>query len=192
MNTILEVSHLTVRFGSNAVLKDVSFQVEGGSALAIIGPNGAGKTVLFRALIGAVPFEGAVTWGEGVRIGYVPQKLDLERDIPITGVDFLRARAALVGRTDDIDKVLGLVDAVQDVQHRALAGAVRPDDGAHLVLAHIERNVGEGLHPPESEGNAFDGEQRSAQAARRAAAGGKVLASAMRRSADTLPVRPSS
>lgn len=110
MDSVLEVSHLTVRFGSNAVLSDLSFQVERGSSLAIIGPNGAGKTVLFRALIGAVPHEGTVRWGAGVRLGYVPQKLDLERDIPMTGMDFLHARASLVGHSaEDVLRVLGLV-----------------------------------------------------------------------------------
>jgi zinc transport system ATP-binding protein len=76
-------------------VRDLSFHVERGSALAILGPNAAGKTVLFRALIGAIPFEGTVEWAPGARIGYVPQKLDLERDIPMTGLDFVRARAAL-------------------------------------------------------------------------------------------------
>jgi zinc transport system ATP-binding protein len=53
--------------------------------------------VLFRALIGSIPFERSIRWAPGTRIGYVPQKLDLERDIPLTGMDFLRARAALAG-----------------------------------------------------------------------------------------------
>lgn len=55
-----------------------------GSSLAVIGPNGAGKTVLSRAPIGALPFGGLVQWASGVRIGYVPQKFDLDRDVPIS------------------------------------------------------------------------------------------------------------
>src|SRR5205823_420664 len=74
---------------------DLSLRVPRGTSLAVIGPNGAGKTVLFRALIGSIPFEGTIRWAPGTRIGYVPQKLDLERDLPVTGADFLRARAAL-------------------------------------------------------------------------------------------------
>ncbi|MBV8205394.1 MAG: metal ABC transporter ATP-binding protein [Acidobacteria bacterium] len=95
MENVLAVSNLSVKFGSVTVLSGLSFTVPRGAALAIIGPNGAGKTVLFRALIGAVPCEGEVRWGEGTRIGYVPQKLDLDRDVPITALDFLRARAQL-------------------------------------------------------------------------------------------------
>jgi zinc transport system ATP-binding protein len=98
MERVLEVRNLSVRFGRTVVLHDLTFSVERGHALAILGPNAAGKTVLFRALIGAIPYDGMVRWADGTRIGYVPQKLDLERDVPMTGVDFLRARAALVPR----------------------------------------------------------------------------------------------
>jgi zinc transport system ATP-binding protein len=84
-----------VRFGKLAVFKDLSFTVRRGTTLAIIGPNGAGKTMLFRALLGAVPVDGKFRWSPDVRIGYVPQKLDIARDVPITGLDFLQARASL-------------------------------------------------------------------------------------------------
>jgi zinc transport system ATP-binding protein len=92
------------------VIDDLSFVVDAGSSLAIIGPSGSGKTVLFRALIGAVPSEGTVRWAPGTRLGYVPQKLDIERDLPITGLDFLRARAAVSGSpAADVWRALGLV-----------------------------------------------------------------------------------
>jgi zinc transport system ATP-binding protein len=99
VSTILDVRNLSVRFGQAVILDALSFEVTAGMTLAVIGPNGAGKTVLFRALIGAIPHEGTVTWAAGVRLGYVPQKLDIERDVPITGFDFLQARVR-IGRSD--------------------------------------------------------------------------------------------
>ncbi len=89
----LEVERLSVRLGRTPVFRELSFTVAAGDSLAIIGPNGSGKTVLFRALIGAVPSQGAIRWAPGTRIGYVPQKLDLERDLPLSGIDFLHAKA---------------------------------------------------------------------------------------------------
>jgi ABC-type Mn2+/Zn2+ transport system ATPase subunit len=89
----IQVEGLGVRFGTNQVLKDLSFTVPKGGALAVIGPNGCGKTVLFKALLGALPYQGRVLWPAGTRIGYVPQKLDIERDLPLSGRDFLRAKA---------------------------------------------------------------------------------------------------
>lgn len=107
MRHVLEVEGLSVDLGGRSVLRDLSFSVEDGSALAIIGPNGAGKTVLFRALIGSLPHRGTVRWASGARIGYVPQKLDIERDLPVTGHDFLRAKATVSGVPGaEIDRAL--------------------------------------------------------------------------------------
>lgn len=92
---VLEVEHLTIRFGQTGILENLNFTVSRGASLAVIGPNGSGKTVLFRALIGALPYEGVIRWAPGTRFGYVPQKLDIERDLPITGSDLLRAKLTI-------------------------------------------------------------------------------------------------
>jgi len=97
---VLEVDNLSLKFGATQVFTNLSFHVARGSSLAVVGPNGAGKTVLFRALIGAIPFEGTIRWAPGVRFGYVPQKLDIVRDVPITGADFLQAKIAVTGTVD--------------------------------------------------------------------------------------------
>lgn len=118
MANALEVERLTVRLGGAVILHDLSFSVAEGSALAVIGPNGAGKTMLFRALIGSVPSRGTVRWAPGTRIGYVPQKLDIERDLPLTGRDLLQAKAAVTTTARaDVDRALELVNLP-----RAVAG----------------------------------------------------------------------
>jgi len=96
MGNALEVEHLSVAFSATAVIHDLSFRVPSGSALAVIGPNGSGKTVLFRALVGAIPHQGQIRWAPATRIGYVPQKLDIQRDLPVSGNDLLAAKAAVV------------------------------------------------------------------------------------------------
>jgi zinc transport system ATP-binding protein len=100
LDNVLEVRNLSVRFGKSQIFENLSFNVQRGSTLAIIGPNGSGKTMLFRALLGAVPAGGTFHWAPDARIGYVPQKLDIARDVPITGMDFLRARAFLAGSSE--------------------------------------------------------------------------------------------
>jgi zinc transport system ATP-binding protein len=109
-SSMLDVDPLTVRFDGVPAVEDLTFSAAVGSSVAIIGPNGSGKTVLFRALIGALPYVGTVRWAPTARLGYVPQKLDLQRDVPVTGLDFLRARAvvARASRADE-DEAVSLV-----------------------------------------------------------------------------------
>ena len=134
-DNLLEVRNLSVHFGDTRVLKDLSFHVAKGSALAIIGPNGAGKTVLLKTLIESLPFTGTVHWAAGVRIGYVPQKLDLERDIPITGFDFLNARAAVAHKQGfDISALLGLVGIPLEVARQPI-GTMSGGQFQRLLIA---------------------------------------------------------
>jgi zinc transport system ATP-binding protein len=135
MADCLEVRDLSVRFGTNAVLTRVSFTVPRGSSLAIIGPNGAGKTVLFKALIGAIPYDGQVRWAEGTRIGYVPQKLDIERDLPITGDDLARAKAAVTRATAvDAARAMELARVEEEVSRRPI-GALSGGQFQRLLVA---------------------------------------------------------
>jgi zinc transport system ATP-binding protein len=132
---ILKVENLSVRFGRNQVLRDLSFSVRPHSTLAIIGPNGAGKSVLLRALLGSIPSNGVIQWAPGTRIGYVPQKLDLERDLPITGYDLLRARVALSrGRSDGIQEMFDVVGISQAAADR-LVGTYSGGQFQRLLIA---------------------------------------------------------
>jgi zinc transport system ATP-binding protein len=135
MDHVLEVNHLSIRFGKVEVLSDLSFRVAKGSSLAVIGPNGAGKTVLFQALIGSLPSEGTIRWAPEVRIGYVPQKLDLDRDVPITGMDFLRARSpGTRGSNGEITRVLDLVGVLTEVSKNTI-GTLSGGQFQRLLLA---------------------------------------------------------
>jgi zinc transport system ATP-binding protein len=132
---VLEVAHLSVDFGGVPVLDDLGFTVPEGGALAVIGPNGSGKTVLFRALIGALPHRGTIRWAPGARIGYVPQKLDIERDLPVTGSDFLRAKMALThAAPDDLGHALDLVGLIPEQAARPI-GTLSGGQFQRLLLA---------------------------------------------------------
>jgi zinc transport system ATP-binding protein len=132
---VLEVSDLAIRFGRTEIFSHLSFAVPEGAALAIVGPNGSGKTVLLRALIGAIPFEGTLRWAPDVRLGYVPQKLDIARDAPITGFDFLRARAALA-RTSNASalEMLAAVGLTAEAGERPI-GALSGGQFQRLLVA---------------------------------------------------------
>ena len=132
---VLEVRGLTIRFGDVRVVDDVSFTVADGETLAIIGPSGAGKTVLFKALIGALPYEGTIRWAADTHVGYVPQKLDLERDLPITGADLLRAKQRVVRASrEDSRRALELVNLEAEVVSKPI-GTLSGGQFQRLLLA---------------------------------------------------------
>ncbi len=89
---ILRVKDLAVKFNKEKILDGLNFEINEGEVLAVIGPNGAGKTTLFKALLGVQPHEGEIKWRKDLRIGYIPQRMEIETDIPLTVLEFLRLR----------------------------------------------------------------------------------------------------
>ncbi len=108
MNQLLKVSNLKIVLEGQLILDDVSFDLQKNETLAVIGPNGAGKTTLFRALLGLVPYTGEIVWEKGVKIGYVPQRLSVEKDFPLTVKEFFYLRGDKVTEVE-IKRVLNLV-----------------------------------------------------------------------------------
>lgn len=92
--SLIAADHICVRFGGaevlHEVLHDVSLEVTGAEIVTILGPNGSGKSTLLRALLGIVPVaEGRILRQADLRIGYVPQRLMIDRTMPITVRRFL-------------------------------------------------------------------------------------------------------
>ena len=94
---LLTVKNLTVQIHQRQIIENVSFDLAQGERLSILGPNGAGKTMLLRALLNLVPYTGEISWAPGVRIGYVPQKLEADRHLPITYQDLFKAKCKTIG-----------------------------------------------------------------------------------------------
>jgi zinc transport system ATP-binding protein len=81
---------LAVTRNGRDLLVDVSLDIRDGEILTLIGPNGAGKTTLVRVLLGLErPDRGEARRRRGLRIGYVPQRFDVDAVIPMTVERFL-------------------------------------------------------------------------------------------------------
>ena len=88
---LITIDSLTVAYSGVVALKNVSFTIDAGEIVTIVGPNGSGKTSLLKAIIGAVvPQEGNVDVKSGLKIGYVPQRLNLDPTLPISVGRFMK------------------------------------------------------------------------------------------------------
>ncbi|MBQ6980594.1 MAG: metal ABC transporter ATP-binding protein [Clostridia bacterium] len=78
--------NLSCGYDNRAVIKDLSFTVNGGDYLVIMGENGAGKSTLVKTLLGLLkPIEGEAVFGDGLKkseIGYLSQQTAVQRDFP--------------------------------------------------------------------------------------------------------------
>lgn len=88
---LLQANGVSVVFQQREVLHKVDLQIEPGEVVTIIGPNGAGKTTLIRVALGLLqPTSGEVRLNPDLRIGYLPQRFEVEQTLPINVVRFLQ------------------------------------------------------------------------------------------------------
>lgn len=92
MSALIAARRLTThRPGTtDPILKNIDFRIDPGEIVTVVGPNGSGKSSLIRALLGHMPLaQGQVERQRGLRIGYVPQRVQLDTAIPLTVRRFL-------------------------------------------------------------------------------------------------------
>lgn len=102
---------LVKRFGARAVVDGVDMRVGAGEIVTLIGPNGAGKSVLLKIMLGLIaPDSGRVTRAQGLRVGYMPQRLSPDPNLPMPVARFV----GLAGRLPpgEIDAALDLAGAL--------------------------------------------------------------------------------
>jgi ABC-2 type transport system ATP-binding protein len=118
---VIEVQHLTKRYGRVTAVEDVSFRVERGEILGFLGPNGAGKTTTMRILTGYMPAtEGkAIVAGFDVfdqpveakrRTGYLPETPPLYPDMTVAEYLTFVARIKGVPSNERLQRIRGVME----------------------------------------------------------------------------------
>jgi len=149
---VIEVQHLTKRYGNVTAVDDVSFRVERGEILGFLGPNGAGKTTTMRVLTGYIPATEGRAFVAGFdifdkpaeakrRTGYLPETPPLYPDM--TTREYLNFVARLKGvpskeRRDRVGAVMRrtYVDDVADRACGKLSKGYRQRVGLAQALIH--------------------------------------------------------
>ena len=89
-----KIEGITVKIDNQYIIKDVTFEINCGDLNILIGKNGAGKSTLLKAILDEIEHTGKVEFydmkqnkQEKIKIGYVPQSLNIERDMPTSVYD---------------------------------------------------------------------------------------------------------
>jgi zinc/manganese transport system ATP-binding protein len=148
---LLSLEDVGVRLGGRPVLSEVTFSLRKGEFTGIIGPNGAGKTTLLRVILGLIEPSGGrvLVEGEPVHaksksaIGYVPQKLVIDPDMPLRardvvglGLDGNRLGFAFPSRQrrERIESALRDVGAIRYADARV--GELSGGEQQRVLIAH--------------------------------------------------------
>ena len=147
---ILRVDQVSVTLAGRQILDEVSFSIQPGEFTGLIGPNGAGKTTLLRVILGLQrPNAGVVTVLGQPRsprsqpIGYVPQKVLLDPDLPMRARDLvalgldgnkygMRLRSGTRGQA--VREMLHAVDAERFADARV--GTLSGGEQQRVLIAH--------------------------------------------------------
>jgi len=150
---VLAVDGVSVRLGGRQILDEVTFAIGPGELVGLIGANGAGKTTLLRVILGLQPVSagrvviagregGRLGRGHGL-VGYVPQKIQLDPDMPVRardlvglGLDGHRLGIPLPSRRkrELVDQMLAAVDAGQFASQRV--GNLSGGEQQRIMIAH--------------------------------------------------------
>lgn len=88
--TLVRLENAGVQRAGRWLVRAIDLEVERGEIVTLIGPNGSGKSTTARMALGVVaPSEGAAWRAQGLRVGYVPQKVAIDWTLPLTVDRFL-------------------------------------------------------------------------------------------------------
>ena len=89
-NSILKITDLSVKINGNQILDKINLTVPRGKIITIVGPNGGGKTTLAKCILKLLkPSSGNIWIKPGIKTGYIPQKIVINENLPITVQNFL-------------------------------------------------------------------------------------------------------
>ena len=147
---LLRVEDIDVAIDGREILHDVNFRIDHGEFTGLIGANGSGKTTLFRVILGLqTPARGRVSiHGEPLQrsnrsVGYVPQKVLFDPDMPIRardlvalGIDGNRYGLLRRSRADHlaVEEMLEAVDAQEFADRKV--GGLSGGEQQRVLVAH--------------------------------------------------------
>ena len=87
---LIQLNNINLSFNGSPILQGINLNLNKGEIVTVIGPNGAGKSSLVSIIVGLqTPTSGDIQRKAKLRIGYMPQKLTIDPQLPLTTQRFL-------------------------------------------------------------------------------------------------------
>ena len=92
-NALISANNVSLLKHQKFILENINLEINKNDFLTIIGPNGAGKTMLLKCLMGFYkPTSGFIEKREKLKIGYMPQSINVINTMPITAKNFITVK----------------------------------------------------------------------------------------------------
>ncbi|WP_460804618.1 zinc ABC transporter ATP-binding protein ZnuC [Microbulbifer agarilyticus] len=103
---LIRAHDLGLNISGRQLLRDITLELRPAEIVTVIGPNGAGKTTLLRLLLGLTkPTAGTIERRPALRLGYMPQRLQIDSSMPMTVSRFLQLGIDDVSVAEALDRV---------------------------------------------------------------------------------------
>jgi zinc transport system ATP-binding protein len=124
---LIDAKGISVRADGRSIIDNVDLTVAEGEIVTLIGPNGAGKTTLVKAVLGLRNLSsGSVSIKPGAVIGYMPQRLSVDTNLPLTVRRFIGlAGKAEKGKRQSVLEEVGVLPIVDSSIHDISGGEMQ-------------------------------------------------------------------
>ena len=117
---IAKLKNVSLSLNRQTILSGINLELEKGKIATLIGPNGGGKTSIVRILLEILkPTSGEVQKKADLKIGYMPQKIEIDKTIPLTAKDFIQLSTKAVKFDEALQNLAKKLD-VEKILHRQI------------------------------------------------------------------------
>jgi zinc transport system ATP-binding protein len=115
---LLKIDDLSLAIEGNQILDNINLEIPKAKIITIIGPNGSGKTTLARSILNLIkPNKGSIWFKPNLKIGYMPQKVSLNPNLPLTVIDFLKLEVNCKMSKDLLHDIINEVGITKILSH---------------------------------------------------------------------------
>ncbi len=116
---IAKFENISLKINQHSILSGINLELKKGKITTLIGPNGGGKTSIARILLGILnPTSGKIIKDPKLKIGYMPQKIEVDKTIPITTKDFIRLSKSNLELDDALQNLAAKLNIKKDLNRQ--------------------------------------------------------------------------